>query len=300
MDRVRQSIRTNRRRRTNAPLFGQLLTAAVESAADAVAVRFNPTGDPADQRESTYREFDEASSRLARVLIGRGCEPGAGVAVRLDRGVDWAVAAWAVLKAGAALVLLPAHEVPDAPTVPLGLTTGANPNDRIEWLRLDDAAISAEIAAQSPRPVTHANRTGVLSGSDPALVIGTTGVRMSYDELATAADHLRVRTGLTFESRTFQHGWPDSAATLLEVVSAGATGASLVVVPNSDTDLGESLAEEWVTHLIADRAALAAIDTVRLTDLRAVVLEEGTSAEVDVPELAEIVPLNELLPVVSS
>ncbi|MEV5838954.1 amino acid adenylation domain-containing protein [Nocardia sp. NPDC052112] len=278
-----------------------LLTAAVEDDPDAPALVWG-------EEDTPYRELDVRSSRLARLLIGRGCGPGTGVAVRLDRGVDWAVAAWAVLKAGAALVLLPADEVsvPDEPTVRIGLTTGASPlGDGIEWLRLDDAAISAEIAAQSPRPVNHANRTGVLGGSDPALVVAATGVRMSYDELATAADRLRVRTGLTFESRTFRHGRSDSAAALLEVVSAGATGASLIVVPSAETDLGASLAEEWVTHLIVDRAALAAIDTARLPELRAVVLEQGPAtevadAEVVVAESAEIVSLDELLPVVSS
>ncbi|WP_433635371.1 amino acid adenylation domain-containing protein [Nocardia sp. CA-120079] len=277
-----------------------LLTAAVEDDPDAPALVWG-------EEEMPYRKLDAKSSQLARVLIGRGCGPGTGVAIRLERGPDWAVAAWAVLKAGAALVLLPADEssIPDALSVRIGLTTDARPiGDGIEWLRLDDAATSAEISAQSLRPVNHANRTGVLSGSDPALVIAATGVRMSYDELATAADRLRVRTDLTFESRTFQHGRSDSAATLLEVVSAGATGAGLIVVPGAE-DLGASLAEEWVTHLIADRAALAVIDTAQLADLRAVVLEQGpatevATAEVVVPESAEIVPLDELLPVVSS
>lgn len=272
-----------------------LLTAAVEDDPDAPALVWG-------EEEMPYRKLDAKSSQLARVLIGRGCGPGTGVAIRLERGPDWAVAAWAVLKTGAALVLLPVDgaPIPDEPSVRIGLTTDTSPiGDGIEWLRLDDAATSAEISAESLRPVNHANRTAVLSGSDPALVIAATGVRMSYDELATAADRLRVRTDLTFESRTFQHGRFDSAATLLEVVSAGATGAGLIVVPGAE-DLGASLAEEWVTHLIADRAALAAIDTAQLADLRAVVLEQGTSAEVVVPESAEIVPLDELLPVVSS
>ncbi|WP_433757331.1 amino acid adenylation domain-containing protein [Nocardia sp. CA-135398] len=272
-----------------------LLTAAVEDDPDAPALVWG-------EEEMPYRKLDAKSSQLARVLIGRGCGPGTGVAIRLDRGADWAVAAWAVLKAGAALVLLSAAEssIPAEPSVRVGLTTGASPiGDSVEWLRLDDAATSAEISAQSLRPVNHANRTGVLSGSDPALVIAATGVRMSYDELAIAADRLRVRTGLTFESRTFQHGRSDSAARLLEVVSAGATGAGLIVVPSAE-DLGASLADEWVTHLIVDRVALAAIDTAPLADLRAVVLEQVSSAEVVVPESAEIVPLDELLPVVSS
>ncbi|MFX0580696.1 amino acid adenylation domain-containing protein [Nocardia nepalensis] len=271
-----------------------LLTAAVEDDPDAPALVWG-------EREMPYRELDARSAQLARILIGYGCGPGTGVAIRLDRGADWAVAAWAVLKAGAALVLLASAEesMPAGVAVRIGLTTGADPigGDGIEWLRLDDPAISAVIAAQSSRPVNHANRTGVLSGSDPALVVAATGTRMSYDEVATAADRLRIRTGLTFESRTFQHGRSDSAAALLELVVAGATGAGLIVVPGVETDLGASLAEEWVTHLIADRAALDAIDTTRLADLRAVVLERGSSAGVSLPGSSEVVLLDELLSV---
>ncbi|WP_433195712.1 amino acid adenylation domain-containing protein [Nocardia sp. CA-107356] len=271
-----------------------LLTAAMEDDPDAPALVWG-------EQEMPYRDLDAQSSRLARVLIGYGCGPGTGVAIRLDRGADWAVAAWAVLKAGAALVLLASAEeaMPAGPAVRIGLTTGADPvgGDGVEWLRLDDPAISADIAAQSSRPVNHANRTEVLSGSDPALVIAATGERMSYDEVATAADRLRIRTGLTFESRTFQHGRSDSAAALLEVVVAGATGAGLIVVPGAETDLGASLAEEWVTHLIADRAGLDAIDTTQLADLRAVVLERGSSAGVSLPGSSEVVLLDELLSV---
>ncbi|WP_433681023.1 amino acid adenylation domain-containing protein [Nocardia sp. CA-119907] len=270
-----------------------LLTAAAEDDPDAPALVWG-------EREMPYRELDARSSRLARVLIGRGCGPGTGVAIRLDRGADWAVAAWAVLKAGAALVLLASagEAVPAGCEVRIGLTAGTDPvGGDIDWLRLDDPATIADIAAQSSRPVNHANRTGVLCGSDPALVAAATGARMTYDEVATAADRLRIRTGLTFESRTFQHGRSDSAAALLEVVGAGATGASLIVVPGVETDLGASLAEEWVTHLIADRAALDAIDTTRLADLRAVVLERGSSAGVALPGSSEVVLLDELLSV---
>ncbi|MGO4650056.1 hypothetical protein AB4305_34880, partial [Nocardia sp. 2YAB30] len=72
METARRSARGSRRRRSGSPVFGQLLTAAVESAATEVAIRFNPTGDPVDDRELTYAELDSASSRLARELIERG------------------------------------------------------------------------------------------------------------------------------------------------------------------------------------------------------------------------------------
>jgi hypothetical protein len=145
--------------------------------------------------------------------------------------------------------------------------------------------------------VTYANRTGVLRGDDPALVIAATGARMTYDELAAATERMRTRTGLTVDSRTYQHGRADSPAALLEVVAAGATGASLIVVPELvESDLAASLADEWVTHLLADRAALDAIDTALLEDLQAVVLDDGQSVgSVSVSGSAEVVLLDELL-----
>ncbi|WP_227998431.1 non-ribosomal peptide synthetase [Nocardia australiensis] len=282
----------------NGTRLPQALAAAVDDDPDAPALVWG-------EEEMSYQDLDARSARLARVLIEHGCGPGTGVAVRLDRGADSVVAVWAVLKAGAALVLLatPDTPLPAAPVAKIGLTAGQHRVgiDDVEWLRLDDAATVTEIAAQSARPVTYANRTGVLRGDDPGLVIAASGVTMTYDELAAATDRLRTRTGLTVDSRTYRYGSPDSPAALLEVVAAGAAGATLVVVPGAElanSDLAASLADEWVTHLLADRAGLDAIDTALLEDLQAVVLDDGQAAgAVSVSGPAEVVLLDELLPV---
>ncbi|MDE1675586.1 AMP-binding protein, partial [Nocardia gipuzkoensis] len=68
----------------------QVLAAAVEDDPDGPAVVFG-------ENALSYQDLDARSSRLARVLIARGCGPGAGVAVRLDRGIEAVVATWAVL-----------------------------------------------------------------------------------------------------------------------------------------------------------------------------------------------------------
>ncbi|MFD0361486.1 amino acid adenylation domain-containing protein [Nocardia sp. GCM10030253] len=274
----------------------QALAVAVDDDPDAPALVWG-------EDEMSYQDLDAHSSRLARVLIGHGCGPGVGVAVRLDRGTDSVVAVWAVLKAGAALVMVATADMPlpAEPVVKIGLTAGHRPVDvdGVDWLQLDDAAVIAEVTEQSARPVTYAARNGVLRGEDPALVVAVSGVTMTYDELAVATDRLRTRTGLTVESRTFQHGRPDSPAALLEVVAAGASGASLVVVPGTalaGADLVTSLADEWVTHLLADRSTLDAIDTAVLEDLQAVVLDDGSTVESVVSRKAyEVVLLEELL-----
>ncbi|KZM69085.1 non-ribosomal peptide synthetase [Nocardia terpenica] len=250
----------------------QALAAAVEDDPDGPALAFG-------EDAVSYQELDARSSRLARVLIGRGCGPGVGVAIRLERGIDAAVAVWAVLKAGAAVVPMPENaSLPAGLEVKMGLAvtatrTHAEPAG-IDWLVLDDAGVVAEVARESARPVTYANRTRALRGVDPAYV--TVATTLGYDALAAAVDRVRSRTELTFESRSYRQGPADAPAALLEVVATGAAGASLVL-PEAPTT--EALADEWVTHLFTDRAGLDRLDPEPLEDLRAVVLDSGPAPE---------------------
>ena len=55
-------------------------------------------------RSLTYRELDEASNRLAHLLVGRGVGPGRCVALLFTRSVEAIVAILAVVKSGAAYV----------------------------------------------------------------------------------------------------------------------------------------------------------------------------------------------------
>ena len=64
--------------------------------------------------EIAYSALDRKSSQLARVLIARGAGPGDVVAISLPRSVDSVLAAWAVQKAGAAVLFagaLPGVEI---------------------------------------------------------------------------------------------------------------------------------------------------------------------------------------------
>ncbi|MGK8467309.1 amino acid adenylation domain-containing protein [Nocardia cyriacigeorgica] len=249
--------------------LSQTLAATVEDDPDGPAV---VSGSDA----FTYQELDAKSSRLARVLIARGSGPGAGVAVRLDRGVDAVVVTWAVLKAGAAVVPFDGIGAATAAglEVKVGITAGgAQAVAGIDWLVLDDASVGAEIAAESPRPVTYAHRTRALRGADLAYA---GAVSVSYDDLAAAAARFVAATELTFESRLFQHGGSDSFAAVLEAVAAGSQGASVVLVPGTGA-LTDELADEWVTHVLTDRAGLDVIDPRPLEDLRAVVIDGGAA-----------------------
>ncbi|MEV0061675.1 amino acid adenylation domain-containing protein [Nocardia sp. NPDC050718] len=210
----------------NGAALAQELAAAVEEDPEAPALDL---GDA----ELTYHEFDARSSQLARSLIARGAGPGTGVAVRLDRGVDAAIATWAVLKAGAAVVPLMTLDagLPDRLEVKLGLTIDIlDAPDGLDWYDLADPALIAELAAESPRPIGYAHRTRALRGDDVAFIGG--GRTLSYDELAGAAERVAQRTGLNFESRTRAAGRPDSVAGVLEIVAAGIAGATLVLAPD--------------------------------------------------------------------
>ncbi|MFC4377359.1 amino acid adenylation domain-containing protein [Nocardia halotolerans] len=249
---------------TGGTTLTQAFTAAAEDDPDGPALVW---GDDS----VTFEQLDARSSRLARLLIGRGFGPGAGVAVDLARGVDRAAAVWAVLKSGAAVVPV-LDELPGEPTAKIGITTGAASSSGLEWLLLDDPAIRTELSTQSARPVTYADRTRALRGGDPAFV-GADGVR-SYDELATVGARVRAGAELTFESRTFAHSAPGSFAALVETVAAGVAGASMVLVPAA-AELSDALAEEWVSHMFGDRTGLEAIDTGRLDDLRALIVDDA-------------------------
>ncbi|MGW0183898.1 condensation domain-containing protein, partial [Nocardia sp. NPDC003345] len=252
---------------TSGTALPQMLRASVEEDPDGPALVWG-------EEEITYQELDARSSRLARTLIARGHGPGTGIVVRLDRGVDAAVATWAVLKAGAAVVSVTATDAAAAAgiSVGAGVVAGAAPDaPAVDWLVLGDPVLTEEIDAQSPRPVTYADRIRPLRGGDIAH-LAADGTAVAYDELATAVTRVHDGTELTYESRTFRYGPGDSLAAVVEIVAAGAAGASMVLIPEVST---EALADEWVTHLWAEPARLADLDPEALEDLVALVLDRA-------------------------
>ncbi|MRH91646.1 amino acid adenylation domain-containing protein [Nocardia sp. SYP-A9097] len=266
---------------TRGAALTQVLTTAVEDDPDGPALAW---GDEA----VTYQELDARSSRLARVLIAHGSGPGTGVLVHLARGVEQAVATWAVLKAGAMLVPLAASAAPGL-DVKVGVTSGFAPATAvgIEWLVLDDPEVAAQISAESKRPVTYASRTRALRGDDAAYVAG--GAVLTYDGLAATADRVRTATGLTFESRTLHTGAPDAALALVELVSAGVVGAS-VVLADTAFELSEALADEWVTHLFADRSGMVDLGADTPDDLQALILPEAAQGNASENVITLVIP----------
>ena len=152
----------------------QLLAAAVAADPDAVAVIDGA-------RTVSYRELDEWSTRLARVLIEAGVGPERAVGVAMDRCVELVVAWWAVVKAGGVYVPVDrAHPVERIATVldavaavcvlTCGADTvagaGARPVVRIDGL---------DVSGRCAEAITDADRLAPLGVDNTAYVIFTSG-----------------------------------------------------------------------------------------------------------------------------
>ncbi|MGA5462666.1 non-ribosomal peptide synthase/polyketide synthase [Mycobacterium sp. NPDC050041] len=102
-----------------------MFAAQVARTPEAVALTF-------EGRDLTYRELDEASNRLAHLLVGQGARPGESVALLFPRSADAVVAITAVLKTGAAYVPIdPSH-----------------PDTRVEFVVGDCAPVAAVATAE--------------------------------------------------------------------------------------------------------------------------------------------------------
>ncbi|WP_234012214.1 amino acid adenylation domain-containing protein [Nocardia cyriacigeorgica] len=277
---------------TLARLFAQ----TAERLPDAVAVRFRGN-------DTTYRELDERSNQLARVLIAHGAGPEVVVAVALPRSLHSILAIWAVAKTGAAYVPIDpgypreriAHmigdsgalfgltdpgslsELPSWPADPgkHSLTTGT-------WLMLGSGELDMACAAQSAAPVTDAERLGALRAGQPAYLIYTSGstgtpkaVIVTHAGLASFANEQRYLFGVTDSARTLHFSSPSFDASVLELLLGFAAGATVVVAPADlygGSELADFLRTERVTHAFITPAALATVPCERLDDLRSVMV----------------------------
>ncbi|WP_444980089.1 amino acid adenylation domain-containing protein [Nocardia mexicana] len=241
--------------------------------------------------ELSYAELDERSTRLARLLIERGVGPEDLVAVGIPRSVDSVVAVWAVAKAGAGFVPVDpqypaervAHMVADAHAV-LGLTVDevrADLPGEVEWLAIDAAEVTAELARFPADPVTYADRLRPLRAEHPAYVIYTSGstglpkgVVVTQAGLSGFCDEQRERYRVGNDSRTLHFASPSFDASVLELLLAVGGAATMVVVAPSvygGDELAALMVREEVTHAFITPAALASVDPAGLDDLRVVV-----------------------------
>ena len=134
----------------------QLLAAAVAADPDAVAIIDG-------ERQLSYRELDEWSTRLARVLIEAGVGPERAVGVAMDRSVELVVAWWAVAKAGGVYTPVDLDhpveriaQVLDSAGAVRVLTCGSDDTAGAGMrpvLRIDALDLSGRSASRSPTPI---------------------------------------------------------------------------------------------------------------------------------------------------
>ncbi|WP_268960748.1 non-ribosomal peptide synthetase, partial [Rhodococcus sp. T7] len=264
-------------------LLPDVLAAGVGVDPDAVAVRVGG-------RSVSYRELDERSSRLARLLIGRGVGPESVVALAFPRSFEMVLAVWAVAKSGAAYVPVdPGYPVErvgfllsDSGAV-VGLT-GSGFVDRlpggVPWLVVDDPALLAVCEGLSGGPVADADRVSPLRSADVAYVIYTSGstglpkgVSVTHAGLGGVLESAAGLYGVSASSRFLHICSPSFDPSVLEWMAAFSVGARLVIVPPSvlgGAELAGLMRDEGVTHTIVTPAVLGTVDPVGLEKLEVV------------------------------
>ncbi|WP_142277988.1 non-ribosomal peptide synthetase, partial [Mycobacterium avium] len=258
-----------------------LLAAAVAADPDAVAV--------VDRAENvSYRELDQWSSRLARVLIEAGVGPERAVGVAMGRSVELVVAWWAVVKAGGVYVPVdPHHPVERIATVldsvgavcvlTRDVDTLAGAGTR-PVLRIDGLDLSGRCA----EAITDADRLAALGADHTAYVIFTSGstgtpkgVAVTHGGLPGVAAAHREVFGLGPDTRMLAVLSPTFDAALGELlVAVGARGALVVAPP--EVYAGEALTaflqEQRVNAAIMTPTLLSTLDRTRLDGLSTLVV----------------------------
>ncbi|WP_378732882.1 amino acid adenylation domain-containing protein [Nocardia brasiliensis] len=263
----------------------EILTAGAALDPDAVAIRAGATA-------LTYRQVDEHTNRLARVLIAAGAGPERAVAISIPRSVQSVLAMIAVAKTGAAFVPIdptyPAdrieHMVGDSGVV-AGVTVAAARKslpDRVNWLILDEEPTERTVREQDAAAVTAAERHAFMHLDQVAYIIYTSGstglpkgVLVSHRGLANLATGSGAGFGVTADSVVAHAVSPSFDISVEEILVTLAAGATLAVVPPTayaGEELAEVLRSHRVTHLNVTPAVVGSLDPATLPDLRTVIV----------------------------
>ncbi|MCA2206556.1 non-ribosomal peptide synthetase [Nocardia rosealba] len=264
----------------------EILAAGAAIDPDAVALRWGVDD------TMTYREVDEYTNRLARVLIAAGAAPEHAVALSIPRSAESVLATIAVAKSSAPFVPIDPtypddrieHMIDDSAVV-TGLTvTQARKSlsDKVDWLCLDDEATVGRVAAQRATPITDADRTASIHPDQIAYVIYTSGstglpkgVLVSHRGLANLAAGSGAGFGVEPGSVVAHAVSPSFDISVEEILVTLAAGATLAVVPPSayaGEDMAQVLRAHRVTHLNVTPTVVGSLDPATLPDLSTIVV----------------------------
>ncbi|WP_280264916.1 non-ribosomal peptide synthetase [Nocardia wallacei] len=241
----------------------------------------------AGTRSLTYRELDECSNRLARMLIGQGIGPGDVVAMGFPRSVESVVGVLAIAKTGAAFLPIDQRHPIDRiryvlsdAQVRIGLAAAADAArlpDEVRWLTPGHSETAGD-------PLTEAERMRPPHVDDVAYVIYTSGstgmpkgVAVTHRGLPSLAAEQRERYGVESSSRVLHFASPSFDASILELLLAFEAGAALVLASPEiygGDELAALLERERITHAFVTPAALATVEAAEhpLPRLRCVIV----------------------------
>ena len=238
----------------------------------------------------TYRELEEASNRLAHLLVGRGVRPGGCVALLVERSAEAIVAMLAVLKTGAAYLPidpgLPAARIGFmlADAAPLAAITTAGLAERLAGgdvvvIDIDDPVIATQPDTGLPAPAPE----------DIAYLIYTSGTTGTPKGVAVTHRNLCHLVTSTPRSLPAAPVWTQCHSyafdfSVWEIWAALLGGGRLVVVPDEVTASPEEfhavLVAERVNVLTQTPSAVAALSPAGLESVAVLLGGEACPAEV--------------------